>query len=142
MPPLAGDDGLFVYGSLLFPQVQVALLDRVPESRPASAPGWRVAALPGRSYPGLVPGKGSAAGLLLEGLGDEDWRTLIAYEGGRYDLRPLDLHGGERAVSFVWTAGPVSPRDWEPREFAPQLPSYVEWCSAWRRSRSSGAARL
>jgi Gamma-glutamyl cyclotransferase, AIG2-like len=54
----AGPPGaLFAYGTLTFTDVLVALLGRVPAHAPASAPGWRVAALHGRLYPVLVPGR-------------------------------------------------------------------------------------
>ena len=42
-------EALFVYGSLLIPEVLQALLGRVPDR---TAGGWRVAALAGRRYPG------------------------------------------------------------------------------------------
>jgi Gamma-glutamyl cyclotransferase, AIG2-like len=140
MPPLAGDS-LFVYGTLLFPEVLVALLDRVPGTAPASAPGWRVAALPGRPYPGLIPGGGPARGLLLTDLRQDEWRTLIAYEGELYDLRGLQLSNGRRSLAFVWSGGPVSEGDWDPKGFERhQLPRYMEGCAAWRHSRSSAGA--
>jgi gamma-glutamylcyclotransferase (GGCT)/AIG2-like uncharacterized protein YtfP len=135
MSPTAGDDSLFVYGSLLFPEVLQALLDRVPSRTPAAAPSWRVAALPARDYPGLVPGPGSASGLLLAELTPEEWRTLIAFEGELYDLRRLTLSGGQSAQAFIWGGGsPASAQDWVPEDFAERiLPSYVEGCLAWRR---------
>ncbi|MDQ6741750.1 MAG: gamma-glutamylcyclotransferase [Candidatus Dormibacteraeota bacterium] len=135
MPPTAGDGGLFVYGSLLFPEVLLALVDRVPSRTPATAPGWRVAALPGRVYPGLVPGPGSAPGLLMSGLAGEDWDTLTAFEGDLYDLRRLSLAGAPPAWTFVWGASSTaSSLDWVPKEFAERvLPAYVEGCRAWRQ---------
>jgi hypothetical protein len=59
---------LFVYGSLQFPDVLFTLIDRVPDHSPAAAHGWRITALPGRVYPGLVPGQGTASGYLISGL--------------------------------------------------------------------------
>jgi hypothetical protein len=135
MPPTVGDDGLFVYGSLLFPEVLLALLGRLPSRMPATAPGWRVAALPGRPYPGLVPGPGSASGLFMTGLRDEEWDTLIAFEGDLYDLRRVTLAGDRSGWAFVWDgSSAVSSVDWVPEEFAERvLSSYVEGCLAWRR---------
>src|SRR3989442_15410683 len=105
MPPTVGDDGLFVYGSLLFPEVLLALLGRLPSRTPATAPGWRVAALPGRPYPGLVPGPGSASGLLMTGLREEEWDTLIAFEGDLYDLRRGTPAGDRAGWGVVWGGG-------------------------------------
>jgi hypothetical protein len=135
MPPTAGDDGLFVYGSLLFPEVLLALLERVPSRTPATAPGWRVAALPGRPYPGLVPGPGSASGLLITGLREEEWDALIAFEGDLYDLRRLTLAGGRAGWAFVLGDSSASSfLDWVPEEFADRvLPAYAEGCLNWRR---------
>jgi Gamma-glutamyl cyclotransferase, AIG2-like len=135
MPPPAGDEALFVYGSLLFPEVFLALLDRVPTRTPATAPGWRVAALPERVYPGLVPAPGPASGLLVSGLTAEEWRTLIAFEGDLYELRKLDLSGARSGCAFVWAGSTAaSVLDWVPEEFAERvLPAYVEGCAAWRR---------
>jgi hypothetical protein len=142
MPPTAGDDRLFVYGSLLFPEVLLALLGRVPSRTPAIAPGWRVAALPGRVYPGLVPGPGSASGLLMTGLSEEEWDTLTAFEGDLYDLRRITLAGDRPARVFVWSAASAaSPLEWVPKEFAERvLPAYVEGCLAWRARYEAGQA--
>jgi gamma-glutamylcyclotransferase (GGCT)/AIG2-like uncharacterized protein YtfP len=126
---------LFVYGTLLFPEVVRALLGRVPDGEPAAAPGWRAAALPGRVYPGLVPDRSSADGLLLTGLTDREWWTLDAYEDGGYDLRRLTLTGGRQGWAYVWVGEPAGfPRSWDPEEFAARhLAGYVEDCVAWRR---------
>src|SRR4051794_21133301 len=73
-------EALFVYGSLQFPEVLFALIDRVPAHSPASAEGWRVAGLPGRVYPGLITGESTASGYLLTGLSPAEWRILDAFE--------------------------------------------------------------
>lgn len=49
-----GQDRLFTYGTLLFPEVLTALLGRVANRPEADCSGWRVAALAERVYPGLV----------------------------------------------------------------------------------------
>src|SRR5712671_5682844 len=84
-------DALFVYGTLLFPEVLRALLDRLPNRVPASAPGWRVVALPGRVYPGLVRDTETATGLVLTDLGAHEWQILDTFEDELYDLRCLSL---------------------------------------------------
>lgn len=52
--PSASNPALFAYGSLLVDAVVAALIDRVPEYEVTAAPGYRVARLPGKPYPGLV----------------------------------------------------------------------------------------
>lgn len=142
MSPAAREDGLFVYGTLRFPEVVHALLDRLPSRTPAVAPGWRVAALPGRVFPGLVEGTGSAPGFLLTGLQEREWETLVAFEDALYDLRRLQLTGDRQAWAFVWgDSSRVSSVDWDPEEFARRaLRSYVEGCRAWRRRYDSAQA--
>ncbi|MFJ6179488.1 gamma-glutamylcyclotransferase family protein [Streptomyces sp. NPDC092295] len=45
---------LFAYGTLRFDAVLQALIGRILQGETTSAPGWRVASLDGRVYPGLV----------------------------------------------------------------------------------------
>jgi len=99
------------------------------------APGWRVAALPGRMYPGLVTGKGSATGLLLTDLTPGEWLTLDAFEDDIYELRRLSLAGGRHGWAYVCRDDTeASPCDWDAEGFAErQLPAYVERCTWWRR---------
>ncbi|MEV0292711.1 gamma-glutamylcyclotransferase family protein [Nocardia sp. NPDC050710] len=130
---LAGpSDALFVYGTLQFPEVLVELIGRCPASVPAQVPGWRVAALPGRIYPGLVPDPDTVArGVVLSGLDAGEWAVLDGFEDDEYDLR-LIHPGGERAWTYVWTAE-VTSHDWHPSEFAAtHLPAFAARCGRWR----------
>jgi gamma-glutamylcyclotransferase (GGCT)/AIG2-like uncharacterized protein YtfP len=126
-------DGLFVYGTLLFPEVLGLLLGRAPERTPAAAHGWRVAALPGRVYPGLVPADGTARGLVLSRLTVPERRLIDAYEENLYDLRRITLTDGGSAWTYVWRdATDVSASDWDPDVFAARhLAAYVEGCTGW-----------
>jgi gamma-glutamylcyclotransferase (GGCT)/AIG2-like uncharacterized protein YtfP len=130
----AESEGLFVYGTLRFPEVLRVLLGRVPELRPARVVGWRARALPGAVYPGLVADpQGEADGLLMTGLREAEWRLLDAYEGESYELRRLPLDGGRHAWTYVWK-GETQDRDWDPSHFAEHaMPAYLEGCRAWRR---------
>src|SRR6266498_2413442 len=124
---------LFVYGSFRFPEVVRALLGRVPPTAPAAVGGWRVAALPGQVYPGLVPGEGSAAGLLMTGLTAAEWRILDDFEGEAYELRCLTLTDGRRGWAYVWLDGSAAPGGWDAELFAARhLAAFVEGCIAWR----------
>ncbi|MEV2274379.1 gamma-glutamylcyclotransferase family protein [Nocardiopsis sp. NPDC049922] len=125
---------LFAYGTLLFPEILDALLGRVPDTEPAAAPGWRVAALPGRPYPVLVPGAGTAPGRLVSGLSESERRIIDVYEDDWYDLRPLELADGRTGWAYVAAASTaVSPQDWDPDAFAAEhLTAYVKGCAALR----------
>jgi gamma-glutamylcyclotransferase (GGCT)/AIG2-like uncharacterized protein YtfP len=128
-------ESLFVYGSLLFAEVLLALLDRVPNRVPASAPGWRVASLPGRVYPGLVRGPDTASGLLMTDLTPAEWRILDAFEDEAYELRPVTLSDGRAGWAYVCSKDPAASLDtWDAGLFSERdLPTYVAVCVAWRR---------
>ena len=65
-------DALFVYGTLMFPEVLEVLLGRTPEMAPAALDGWRAAALADRVYPGLVAA--------TRGLPDGGNRTTVTHQ--------------------------------------------------------------
>lgn len=125
---------LFVYGSLLFPDVLQVLLDRVPESVPVSAEGWRVAEIPDAVFPALVKGSSIATGQLLLGLTEDDWRTIDAFEDPLYELKEISLTNGSFGWAYVCTdSTAVSQRNWDRERFKQQhLESYVRNCLAWR----------
>ncbi|WP_243741288.1 gamma-glutamylcyclotransferase family protein [Streptomyces sp. 8K308] len=107
-------EALFVYGTLRCAPVLQGLTGRTPRGVPDSAPGWRVASLAGRIYPGLVPGPGTAAGAVLTDLTPSEWRVLDDFEGQQYELRPLTLTSGRQAVAYVWMVNEaVLPANWD-----------------------------
>jgi len=132
-------DALFVYGTLMFPEVLEVLLGRTPEMAPAALDGWRAAALADRVYPGLVaatrPGV-AAAGRVLLGLDDHERGVLDAFEESIYERRTVELADGREATTYVWLDGDaVLPDDWDPHTFArDHLAVYVDHWSTWRRS--------
>jgi hypothetical protein len=144
---------LFVYGTLLFPGILVALIGRMPGSTPGTVAGWRAAALPGRAHPGLVPAPRlpdddvascadtqrkittvNAAGRLLTGLTPREWRVIDAFENGGYHLTAVTLVDGRRGWTYTW-AGDITPlpEDWSVERFAADhLADYIAHCTAWR----------
>ncbi|MEO3785975.1 gamma-glutamylcyclotransferase family protein [Actinocorallia sp. B10E7] len=129
---------LFVYGTLRFPEVLDALLGRVPELSPARAEGWRVAALPGRVYPGLVAAGGVADGLLIRGLAPDELELLHAYEDVDYDVVELRLTGGGPALAYRWLRE-VLDEDWDLGWFTREvLAGYVPGCVEWRAGYRAG----
>ncbi|MFF7705443.1 gamma-glutamylcyclotransferase family protein [Streptomyces lydicus] len=122
---------LFVYGTLQFDAVLQALLGRVPKRAPASAPGWRAAALEGRVYPGLIAAPDAAApGLLLTDLSRREWAILDAFEDDRYDLREVELTSGGRGLAYVWPDGDVRDEDWNADQFTTRhLQEYAARCA-------------
>jgi gamma-glutamylcyclotransferase (GGCT)/AIG2-like uncharacterized protein YtfP len=130
---------LFVYGSLLFPEVMRALLSRMPNMTPATLAGWRVAALPGRVYPALVRAEALAKGQLVTDLTPKEWQTLDAFEDPVYDLRRLTLTDGHDAWTYVCPdQNDVLPHDWDIHAFERyHLTDYLKRCAAWRQRHES-----
>ncbi len=127
---------LFVYGTLLFPDVVRILIDRDPHRRPATVHGWRAAALPGRVYPALVHQVGSSTnGNLIEGLTADEWQTLDIFETDEYALTRITLTEGDHAWTYTYTdPTAVGPTTWNPDVFAEHhLPAYLDRCHSWRR---------
>ncbi|MEU0942301.1 gamma-glutamylcyclotransferase family protein [Streptomyces canus] len=128
----AGPDILFCYGTLQFDAVLEGLLGRIPARAPASAPGWRAAALEGRVYPGLVHSQHgvSAEGIILTDLSDLEWQILDTFEDDVYELQPLILASGRSGWAYVWPAGEVLDRNWDPDAFADaHLQAYAARCA-------------
>ena len=138
--PARWPESLFVYGTLLFPDLVRSLIGRVPDRTAASVAGWRAAALPGRAYPGLVRAAGATTrGLLLTALTAAEWRVIDAFENGGYDLTEVTLVDERLARAYTWAytwAGDVAPlpEDWSADDFAARhLADYVAQCAVWRR---------
>ncbi len=127
---------LFVYGSLLFGDVVRILIDRDPHRTPVTVHGWRVAVLPGRVYPALIPEpEATASGHLLDDLTAEEWQTLDTFEADFYTLARVNLTDGRNAWTYA-TDDPttVEPTAWDPDTFAQQhLSAYLANCTAWRQ---------
>lgn len=126
---------LFVYGTLLFPDVLRVLIDRDATRTPATIHGWQAIALPHVVYPTLIPrAQTSTTGELLTDLTDTEWRTLDAFEDERYHLAALTTNGNATAYAYVDTPdGHDETRPWDKTTFArTHLPAYLERCTAWR----------
>jgi len=141
---LSGDlAALFIYGSLLFPEVLRALLGRVPDRAPATAEGWRIAGLAGRRYPGLVPASTHASGFVVTRLNVDEWRLLDVFEDDAYELRQIELDGRRSALTYVYPHVDALSVDWDRGHFADlHLASYVKSCRAWRERYYSSVGKL
>jgi len=111
---------LFVYGTLLDPDLRALVAGRPLAARPAVLRGWRRRRLRGRTYPVILPDARSAVtGAVIDGVDAAALARLVVYEGPGYRLRPvrprLDGHRSEdiealvfvpvvrRAVAGAWT---------------------------------------
>lgn len=95
-----GKHRIFVYGSLMFPEVWNAVVGR-PANRSARvvAHGYSAFCVSGQDYPGLVSEADAAVteGVLIFDLIEEDWQRLDAFEGSFYERVEIrvQLVGGE-----------------------------------------------
>lgn len=119
---------LFVYGTLLFPEVINAIIGRAPQSHPATAHGWRAAALKNRVYPGLVSCSDHATdGRLLVDLSYHELRLLDDFEDAAYELRTIELAHGFSGLAYIWVDDKeICAENWDQQHFAGvHLPAYV-----------------
>lgn len=130
---ISADDRLFVYGTLQYPEVLDILIGRAPNSTPATAAGWRAAALTDCVYPGLVPAAGHiVSGTLIENLTREEWEVLDHFEDDIYALQPLQISDGGHAWTYVWPRA-VRSSNWSPEGFTiDHLPDYLTNCVDWK----------
>lgn len=126
---------LFVYGTLLFPEVLTALLGRCPPARPARLHGHRRLALRGRDYPALVAAEGHTVEGMLLAVTAAELARLDAYEAEEYRRVAVRVEDGAGAAPvaawvYLWNgpAGALAERDWD----APD----------WRRRHGGRPARV
>ncbi len=142
---------LFVYGTLMFPEIRSALVGREFETFPAVLQGYRRLAifLAGRTpVPGLVADeKASVAGLVLRGV---DRRTLWVFDtfegvrSGLYSRERVEVKDNEGRVVEVSTyvtgfaARELLKGDWDPEVFRKRhLVAYRRRIiAAWRETDS------
>lgn len=139
-------DVLFVYGSLTFREVLEIVLGRVPATVPATATGWRVAALRDRPFPALERADGTVSGLVLTDLTADEWRAVDAFEAPAYDLVMVRLDGGGTAWTYLGGDSDDSlvavSDDWDRTWFATgQLGHYLRRCLTWRAGYEAAATQ-
>ncbi|ROW10254.1 hypothetical protein VMCG_01948 [Cytospora schulzeri] len=133
--PSASSPALFAYGSLLVDVVISTLIDRVPEYEVTTAPGYRVARLPGKPYPGLVhDDTAEAPGRIYRGLSAQEWAILDAWENPVYEVQVVTLCGGEEALAYVWTVDLLKGAPiWTTDSLSSSvLDDYLEGTKTWR----------
>lgn len=99
---------VFVYGSLLIPEIVRTVLGRTPTATPAVLQGYRRCSLRGQAFPGLLRAPGHRTrGALIE-LAPAELRRLDRYEDDFYLRRPvtvaLDDGSPVRAQTYVLSA--------------------------------------
>ncbi len=82
-----------------------------------------------------MPGEGTAEGVLITGLTEDDWQVIDAYEDDFYELRPLTLVDGRQAWSYLTDDATMAlTTDWSPGDFGTiHLAGFAGKCADWRR---------
>ena len=97
---------LFVYGTLMFPEVLLGLLGRVPSSQPATLSGYARHRVSHAPYPAILPADSpgaAVAGLLLE-ITLPELERLDDYEGEQYLRQEVTVRAdSDQGSSACWT---------------------------------------
>jgi gamma-glutamylcyclotransferase (GGCT)/AIG2-like uncharacterized protein YtfP len=111
---------IFVYGTLMVPEVFVRICRHVPmEVHPASLAGYRAAPLKNLPYPGLVEeSNGYCEGLLYRKLPESLLQILDSYEGSCYSRIQVRVEFLESKTSAIKAWQDSCPD----RQFGPAVP--------------------
>lgn len=102
---------LFVYGTLIAPEVMRTLLGRLPDHEPARLIGFKRHPVRSRVYPGMIPNIHQATepiqGILYRALTSSDMKRLDWFEGEEYTRQTVsaNIEGNQvvSTVTYVWT---------------------------------------
>lgn len=114
---------VFVYGSLLFPEIAEGLCGKKLKSEAASLSGYSRFALKGADYPAIIKKSNSTVeGKVLLNLDENAIYLLTFYEGDEYGMAPVKVEtssGIIDAVAFVWMGGNefLEDFDWDEDQF-------------------------
>ncbi|MGR9093379.1 MAG: gamma-glutamylcyclotransferase family protein [Gammaproteobacteria bacterium] len=98
-------DRLFVYGTLLVPELRHALLGRTLDGSPAELPGYACFRVRHAAYPAITPAAGATtAGELVGGLSHVDFEKLDDYESALYRRLVVTVrdNSGNDVESFTY----------------------------------------
>lgn len=139
---------VFVYGTLMYPQVLESIINRVPRHSKAVVQGYRRYAIQGQVFPGVIPSSqdSSVQGLVLFELTPSEMDIFDEFEGDEYvkvSVAPQLVTINDPAVDnntmtiedasmYVWTDSlkHLLRGDWNPDSFAEiHLERYVAMCT-------------
>ncbi|WP_319499859.1 gamma-glutamylcyclotransferase family protein [uncultured Draconibacterium sp.] len=114
---------VFVYGSLLFPEIAEGLCGKKLKSEEATLRGYSRFALKEADYPAIIKkNNAKVKGKVLLNLDENAIYLLTFYEGDDYGMAPVKVEtnsGIVNAVAFVWMAGNefLEDFDWDEGQF-------------------------
>lgn len=132
---------VFVYGTLMYPEVLRALIKRVPEHQKAIIHGFQRYGIRGQVFPAIIHSSSQAAvqGILLYRLTPDEMDVFDEFEGDEYykvsvEAMPLveDNAAPSNASVYVWQDSLRSlllESPWDPEAFREKhLQPYVGMC--------------
>ena len=134
---MSADDSVtdvFVYGTLTFPPIIQAVIDKLPSGQKAKLHNFAAYAVVGSVYPGIWHLEGvDTDGILYHDIGKEDMLKLDRYEGEEYnrELLSVETEDGNEHQAWVYIFRPayrhlLSSKPWDARKFEDEsLESYL-----------------
>lgn len=105
---------LFLYGTLLDPNLLAVFTGRAVSLTPATLRGWRRVALGNSRYPTLRKARGDVEGALVT-VNRPALARLAVYEGPTYRLTPVVVQTARGTIAArAWIAPGGTRRDWHP----------------------------
>ena len=114
---------VFVYGSLLFPEITKKLTGKSFKTLPAIVEGYKMYCVKGCDYPAIVRENGTFTnGKVLLDVEESDILKMSFFEGDEYEKKKISvLVNGkpEDAFVFVWVKGNdlLDDEEWDFQEF-------------------------
>lgn len=117
---------LFVYGTLMNDEIQVALVGKVFDKSPAQLNGYNVNTLQDRYSPGLTKKSDSVAkGFVLHDVDDISFETIKTWEGDDYTLVEVMPDDGAHGIcyTYLWNSE-IKDKPWDNKEFRKK---HMQW---------------
>ncbi|HKI88295.1 MAG TPA: gamma-glutamylcyclotransferase family protein [Draconibacterium sp.] len=114
---------IFVYGSLLFPELLTALTGNSFIYSPAILYGFKRFRVKGCDFPAIIEEtRSKTEGLLIENVDEKSMEILSFFEGDEYREEKVTIFISDKeitAITFIWGADKslLVNRDWDANEF-------------------------
>ena len=88
---------IFVYGTLLIPEIYQKVTGLYPNYITAQVAGYRRVSLVNRVYPGIIKADGEwVNGALIKNVSESELNSIIEYEGEEYQCITIDVTAQEK----------------------------------------------
>lgn len=114
---------IFVYGTLLSPEITSKLTGKSFKMTPAVLPGFKKYCVKENDYPAIIPMDDSnTSGMVLEDIDDSSLNVISFYEGDEYVKKKVTVllnDTPKKVLTFVWVKGQnlLENREWNFQNF-------------------------